>query len=192
MKKKDQENRRKMTPNKGKVDIRIFKRTNINQYDNDETTSSDTEIEEEKVHEGVTTKRKYKFVQWKAKSKSNTTHMSILDIHDKSVVVDGQVVPGGCILCSERMYLASLGECERHYDTVHKKHSTTVKNYRLLMCKCDDVPSRGTDGRMRNRHFHCPYCFHPSDNLLLLAKHLFTKHGLKPSEISHLKYKPKK
>lgn len=192
---KDLENRRRVVPKRGKVTIKMFKKGNIATFeDPDSSTEIETDEEEEDTGRSRQSpaKRKYKYVEWKAKSKSNPYHMSIVDRNDPCVAIDAQDVPGGCLLCSERMYLSTRGECTRHYANVHYKHSTTLAGKRMLMCKCDDVKPTGADGRMRNRHYHCINCFKPAQSLVLLSKHLFTKHGYTPKQLRHLKYCPRK
>ena len=53
----------------------------------------------------------------------------------------------------------------RHYlicsYTVHIEKLLVVHDVNILMCRCSDIRSRGSDKSVRNHHYHCIPCWHP-------------------------------
>ena len=67
----------------------------------------------------------------------------------------GQKMNEDCILCPKEKHLNSNFDLLVHVRRVHVGHLITIRNMNLLMCRCSDIRSQGTDNSVRNRHWHC-------------------------------------
>ena len=114
------------------------------------------------------------------------SHISIRPFLDNSILPDEQKLPGHCLLCPKKSYFTTRKDAEDHFNRVHIQHCIIVEDSKILMCKCSDRHSRGTDYCARNRHYHCFVCFRPCDQKVQLAKHLIIKHQLDENSVMHL------
>ena len=136
---------------------------------------------------GRTPREHYKYVKWvKPANDTRKTHKSFLDENDHRIVIRKQSVPGECILCPKQKFLVRKADSELHYESVHHKSALVFRNIKILRCKCSEVRSRGCDKSTRNAHYHCTFCFHPSDYRHQLAKHLYSKHDVSSAECEEL------
>ena len=132
-------------------------------------------------------KRKYKYVKYATKANTGfELHKSHLRVGDKTIVVNGQTVPGHCILCPKQKYLPTNNDAHTHYERVHHKSRIQINAIIYLKCKCSVLPNRGSDRSTRNTHYHCFGCFKPCDKKSQLAKHCIDKHSYKASTVEHL------
>ena len=140
-----------------------------------------------KDHFGRTPRENYKYVKWvPPPNDRRVTHKSFLDKDDDTIVIKSQRVPGECILCPKQKFLVRRADSLLHYESVHHKSAVEFRDKRILRCKCSEVRSRGGDLSTRNAHYHCPFCFHPSDYRHQLAKHLYCKHDVSSAECEDL------
>ena len=114
------------------------------------------------------------------------SHLSIRPFLDNSILPEEQNIPGHCLLCPRKSYFTTRKDAEYHYNHVHIEHCIVVEDTKILMCKCSDVRSRGTDYCARNRHFHCYICFRPCDQKVQFAKHMIIKHQINENSVMHL------
>ena len=103
----------------------------------------------------------------------------------------GQQPNSNCILCPMEKIVQGKTDMTVHVQKVHVAKLIVVKQYTLLLCRCSDVRSRGEDGTVRNRHFHCITCWHPFDTGPKLRIHKLAKHPDIYSEASLEHLKPK-
>ena len=96
-------------------------------------------------------------------------HISIRPFLDSTVVSDEQKVPGHCLLCPKKKYFLDMHSANYHYTHVHIAYCLVIDDYKILMCKCSDIRSRGSDYCARNRHYHCYECYQPFDQPTQLA-----------------------
>ena len=113
-------------------------------------------------------------------------HISIRPFLDSTIVSDEQRVPGHCLLCPKMKYFIDRHSANYHYTHVHIVHCLVIEDYKILMCKCSDVRSRGSDYRAHNRHYHCYQCYQPFDQPAQLAQHLIIKHQVEEKEVIHV------
>ena len=73
------------------------------------------------------------------------SHLSIRPFLDNSILPEEQKLPGHCLLCPKKSYFTTRKDAENHYNHVHIEHCIVVEDTKILMCKCSDVRSRGTD-----------------------------------------------
>ena len=114
------------------------------------------------------------------------SHVSIRPFLDNSVLPEEQKLPGHCLLSPKKSYFTTRKDAENHYNRVHIEHCIVVEDSKILMCKCSDMCSRGTDYCTHNRHYHCFMCFRPCDQKVQLAKHLIIKHQVHENSVMHL------
>ena len=81
-----------------------------------------------------------------------------------------------CILCPKEKHVNSNYDLLVHVRRVHVGHLITIRNTNLLMCRCSDIRSQGTDNSVRNRHWHCIQCWQPCMTPAKLKTHLLAKH----------------
>ena len=117
------------------------------------------------------------------------TSKSLLDFVPK-----GQKPNSNCILCPMEKIVQGDSDMKLHFQRVHVAKLIVVKQYTLLLCRCSDVRSRGDDGTVRNRHFHCISCWQPFDTAAKLRIHKLSKHWDVYTEafLEHLRPKKQK
>ena len=104
-----------------------------------------------------------KYVYWQDKEpkKQGDLYISHQDFLDAPIIIPQQPMDSHCILCPRKKELAGEYYAEAHYRWVHRGHSLVINDIIMLMCKCSEVRSTGTDGATRNSHWHCVECWHP-------------------------------
>ena len=112
--------------------------------------------------------------------------ISIRPFLDSTVLSDEQKVPGHCLLCPKKKYFIDMCSANYHYMHVHIAHCLVIDDYKILMCKCSDIRSRGSDYCARNRHYHCYECYQPFNQLAQLAQHLIIKHQVEEKYVIHV------
>ena len=96
-----------------------------------------------------------------------------------------------CILCPKEKILETEFDMQLHFRRVHIAKLLVVHNVNILMCRCSDIRSRGSDNSVRNRHYHCITCWHPFDTGAKLRVHKLAKHSDVYDKLSLLHLKPK-
>ena len=137
-------------------------------------------------------KNKIKYKRWSG-TKGKGLHPSQIK-NAKSLVgyiPKGQKPNSNCILCPMEKIVQAKKDMEVHVQRVHVSKLIIVKEYTLLLCHCSNVRSRGDDGTVRNRHFHCITCWQPFDTGAKLHIHKLSKHPTIYSEASLEHLKPK-
>ena len=129
--------------------------------------------------DGVDEKHKgEKYVRWTG-TKGLGLHNS--QIADSTVLIDYlppfQNVGQNCVLCPQEKGLDSDDEIIKHYRCVHISRLINIHQINILMCRCSEVCSRGTDNSVCNRHYHCIECWHPFDTKVKLRVHILAKHS---------------
>ena len=89
-----------------------------------------------------------------------------------------------CILCPKEKILETQFDMELHFRRVHIAKLLVVHNVNILMCRCSDLRSRGSDNSV------CT-CWHPFDTGAKLRVHKLAKHSDVYDESSLLHLKPK-
>ena len=164
-----------------------------------ETHITDSDVEEGQVTSNTLGKRSrrkdgvderyegYKYVKWsKPRPTTRKMHTSHQSASAKRLYVTGQTVPAFCILCPQQRYLYNEKLAIQHYKAVHLKPSVIVQRTRIMMCRCSDVRSRGSDHSCRNSHFHCPCCWKPCDQRYQLGIHMISRHDTREEDVHHL------
>ena len=113
-------------------------------------------------------------------------HMSIRPFLDSTVVPDEEKVPGYCMLCPKKKFFLDRHAANYHYTHVHIVHCLVIEDYKILMCKCSDIRSRGSDYCAHNRHYHCYECYQPFDQPAQLVRHLIIKHQVEEKYVIHV------
>ena len=62
----------------------------------------------------------------------------------------GQRMNEDCILCPKEKHLNSQYDLLVHVRRVHVGHLITIRDMNLLICRCSDIRSQGTDNSVRN------------------------------------------
>ena len=62
----------------------------------------------------------------------------------------GQRMNEDCILCPKEKHLNSQCDLLVHVKRVHVGHLITIRDMNLLMCRCSDIRSQGTDNSVHN------------------------------------------
>ena len=76
-----------------------------------------------------------------------------------------------CILCPKEKILETLFDMQLHFKCVHIAKLLVVHDVNILMCRCSDIRSRGSDKSVHNHHYHCIPCWHPFDTPAKLRVH---------------------
>ena len=113
-------------------------------------------------------------------------HVSIREFLDSSVIEEEQVIPGYSLLCLCKKYLIDRKSGKYHNTNVHIKHCIVVDHWKVLMCKCSEVRSHGTDFSTHNHHFHCPICYQPFDQPWQRGNHMIVKHQHDERSVNYL------
>ena len=82
-----------------------------------------------------------------------------------------------CILCPKEKILETLFDMQLHFKHVHIAKLLVVHDVNILMCRCSDIRSRGSDKSVHNYHYHCIPCWHPFDTPAKLRVHKLAKHS---------------
>ena len=100
----------------------------------------------------------------------------------------GQKMNENCILCLKEKHVNSNYDLLVHVRRVHIGHLIIIRNMNLLMCRCSDICSQGTDNSVHNRHWHCIQCWQPCTTPVKLKTHILAKHKgvYKASEVKNL------
>ena len=127
------------------------------------------------------------YCRWVPLNPEQTSHPSVCDFDDDTVLPEQQEVPQWCIMCPHNSYLKNAFIANRHYLSRHHKTMLVVDDFKLWACKCSEVRSHGSDNSARNKHYHCHLCFHPFKSADLLSTHYTSEHPeVEPSSIRHL------
>ena len=127
------------------------------------------------------------YKKWKPLNPRQSSHPSVRDIDDSTVIPDEQDVPEWCILCPRNKFLRDNSYAHTHYLRMHHKKLLVIDNSKILACKCSEIRSHGSDRSARNLHFHCSLCYHPFKSGDLLATHMLTHHTeIMLSQVRHL------
>ena len=127
------------------------------------------------------------YKKWKPLNPRQSSHPSVRDIDDSTVIPDEQDVPEWCILCPRNKFLRDNSYAHTHYLRMHHKKLLVVDNSKILACKCSEIRSHGSDRSARNLHFHCSLCYHLFKLGDLLATHMLTHHTeIMLSQVHHL------
>ena len=96
-----------------------------------------------------------------------------------------------CILCPKEKILETQFNMQLHFRCIHIAKLLVVHDVNILMCRCSDIRSRGSDNSVCNHHYHCIACWHPFDTAAKLRVHKLAKHSDIYDEPSLLHLKPK-
>ena len=127
-------------------------------------------VDEECEAEGVIYKR------WVPLNPGQTSHVSVRDWEDETIVPQQQTYPGWCVMCPKTKFMKNEARAHVHYLAWHHKTLLVVENWKILACKCSEVRSHGRDNSARNKHYHCPLCYHPHKTDDQLGTHMITQH----------------
>ena len=140
-------------------------------------------------------KENIKYYKWQG-TKGSGLHPSQVKTSTSMIdYVPSQQSPNtDCILCPKEKILETKFDMELHFRRVHIAKLLVVHDTNILMCRCSDIRSRGSDKSVRNRHYHCITCWHPFDTGAKLRVHKLAKHSdvYDPPSLLHLKPKGKK
>ena len=95
-----------------------------------------------------------------------------------------------CILCPKVNILEIQFDMQLHFRRVHIAKLLVVHNVNILMCRCSNIRSRGSDNSVHNHHYHCITCWHPFDTGAKLRVHKLAKHSDVYGKLSLLHLKP--
>ena len=125
--------------------------------------------------------------KWQPLHPDQTSHPSVRDFDDCTVILPEQQIPQWCILCPKNTYLKNEVLATKHYLSCHHKTLIVVEMFKMWVCKCSEMHSHGTDNSARNKHYHCHKCFHLFKMSDLLATHYTSQHAdIEPGDIVHL------
>ena len=137
-------------------------------------------------------KQNIKYLKWTG---SKGKGLLVSQIKSNVVLIDyipnKQDENSDCLLCPKEKCLGGRADAIDHYKRVHISRLIQISNINILMCRCSDIRSRGSDRSIRNRHFHCIACWHPFDTPAKLRIHKLAKHSDKYSEVDLAHLKPK-
>ena len=141
-------------------------------------------VDEDAARRGVIYQR------WRAAYGHITSHVSVRDLNDETIIPAEQEMPGWCMLCPKNKYV-NYDNGERHYLVKHQKSLVVIGTKKLWHCKCSQLRSHGNDMSARNAHYHCMKCFQPCRSTANLANHVITGHrDVDPIAVRHLQNKP--
>ena len=141
-------------------------------------------VDEDAARRGVIYQR------WRAAYGHITSHVSVRDLNDETIIPPEQEMPGWCMLCPKNKYV-NYDNGERHYLSLHQKSLVVIGTKKLWHCKCSQLRSHGNDMSARNAHYHCMKCFQPCRSTANLANHVITAHrDVDPIAVRHLQNKP--
>ena len=113
---------------------------------------------------------------WQPLNPEQTSHISVRDVNDDTVIPEEQEIPQWCILCPKNRVLPNYRFAVNHYCSVHQSTLLVVNETKMWACKCSEMRSHGSDNSARNKHYHCLECFHPFKTSDLLGTHISTQH----------------
>ena len=90
-------------------------------------------VDEECAHLGIIYKK------WKPLNLRQSSHPSVRNIDDGTVIPDKQDVPEWCILCLRNKVLRDNNYAHTHYLHMHHKKLLVVDNSKILGCKCSEI-----------------------------------------------------
>ena len=169
-----------------KTTVKVFQKKNVNTLIH--PVKPKAKIKPQRPARKGAKKRKYGYIDYEPRQpKSKKRHHDSHLVGDfKSILPAAQDPVGPCILCSGVYAAVDEQELLRHYRSVHYSHHLIYNKVRVMLCKCNDIEHRGEDGSFRNAHFHCTFCYHPSEQRKYLAKHKMVKHGQTFQQVQHL------
>ena len=127
------------------------------------------------------------YKRWTPLNPEQTSHPSVRELDDDTVVPEEQEIPKWCIMCPRNKYLKNGTIGMSHYLSRHHKTLLVVDVSKILACKCSEMRSHGSDNSARNKHYHCHLCYHPFKSGDLLATHFVSEHPeLEPGNFRHL------
>ena len=127
------------------------------------------------------------YKKWRPLNPEQTSHVSICDVDDATVIPHKQEIPQWCIMCSHNRFLKNEQLGLKHYLSLHPKTLLVVRDFKMWVCKYLEVRSHGSDNSACNMHYHCFDCFHPFKMGDLLSTHLVTAHeDIWLAEVRHL------
>ena len=116
----------------------------------------------------------YKY--WQALDPDQTSHVTVREFGDDTIIPENQPVPQWCIICPKNSFLRNQRIAHHHYHYWHHSRMLVIRNTKLWACKCSKMRSHGSDNLARNQHYHCLACFHPFKTGDLLATHIVMQH----------------
>ena len=130
------------------------------------------------------------YQKWKNGFCHITSHVSVRDLNDDTIIPEQQEMPGWCMICPKNKYV-NFDNGERHYLTLHHKSLVVIGSHKLWHCKCSQLRSHGNDMSARNAHYHCMKCLQPCRSTANLANHVIHAHrDVDPILVRHLQKKP--
>ena len=127
------------------------------------------------------------YKRWVPLNPQQTSHPSVRDFNDDTMIPDEQNIPEWCIMCPRNTYLKNENVGHHHYLSRHHKTLLVVQDFKLFSCKCSEVRSNGSDNSGHNKHYHCHVCYHPFKMANILSTHYISQHPeLDPASINHL------
>ena len=146
-------------------------------------------VDEKCVQENI------KYYKWTGTKGSGFHHSQVKTSTSMIDYIPPQQTPNtDCILCPKEKILETQFDMQLHFRCVHIAKLLVVHDVNILMCRCSDIRSRGSDNSVRNCHYHCITCWHAFDTGAKLRVHKLAKHSDvydKPS-LLHLKPKSRK
>ena len=113
---------------------------------------------------------------WRPLNPEQTSHISVRDVNDDTIIPEEQEIPQWCILCPKNCVLPNYHFAVNHYRSVHQSTLLVVNETKMWACKCSEMRLHSSDNSARNKHYHCLECFHPFKRSDLLATHISTQH----------------
>ena len=137
-------------------------------------------------------KQNIKYLKWTG-SKGKGLHVSQIkaDIVLIDYILNKQDENSDCLLCPKEKCLGGRADAIDHYKRVHISRLIQIANINILMCRCSEIRSRGSDKSVHKRHFHCLACWYPFDTTAKLRIHKLAKHSDKYLELDVAHLKPK-
>ena len=127
------------------------------------------------------------YKKWEPLNPEQTSHVSVRHWQDDTVVPSEQEFPAYCIMCPKNRFMKNFARARVHYLAWHHKTLLVVEEWKLLACKCSEVRSHGSDNAARNKHYHCPLCFHAIKTADQMGTHLIYQHReITVNMVSHL------
>ena len=129
-----------------------------------------------------------KYIFWKGSEpkKEGQLHMSHQPFVDAPLIIPQQPLDVHCVLCPRKKELVGEVHTEEHYHCVHCGHSLVINDIILLMCKCSEVHSTGSDSSIHNSHWYCLECWHPFRLYHQLKHHFRTQHYYPKNKLTNL------
>ena len=93
---------------------------------------------------------------WQPLNPQQTSHISVCDVNDNTVIPEEQEIPQWCILCPKNHVLPNYHFTVNHYRSVHQSTLLVVNETKMWACKCSEMRSHGSDNSARNKPLPLP------------------------------------